>query len=82
VFLRVGKTRTLTLFLSGCTVHFVEVEVDAGAIVCQQAVPVLPNDDEHSLQERIKVSGVGAGRQASCADIARRRLSMRPTPER
>ncbi|EDQ90040.1 uncharacterized protein MONBRDRAFT_21490 [Monosiga brevicollis MX1] len=42
--------------ISGCTVHFVEAEVDAGAIVCQRAVPVFPSDDEDTLQDRIKTA--------------------------
>ena len=39
---------------SGCTVHVAIPEVDAGPILAQQAVPVLPDDDEASLHERIK----------------------------
>jgi len=39
--------------ISGCTVHFVEEEVDAGPIVLQEAVPVLQEDDVTSLQQRI-----------------------------
>lgn len=39
--------------VSGCTVHFVDEELDHGAIIVQKAVPVLPHDDEHSLAERI-----------------------------
>lgn len=39
--------------ITGCTVHYVTSEVDAGAIIAQAAVPVLPNDDVHSLSERI-----------------------------
>jgi len=40
--------------VSGCTVHFVEEEVDAGAIICQDTVPVEVNDTESTLQERVK----------------------------
>ena len=39
--------------VSGCTVHFVDEELDHGAIIVQKAVPVLDGDDEHSLAERI-----------------------------
>ncbi|MBO6781976.1 MAG: phosphoribosylglycinamide formyltransferase [Alphaproteobacteria bacterium] len=39
--------------LSGCTVHIVRPEMDAGPILVQAAVPVLPDDDEHSLSARI-----------------------------
>jgi phosphoribosylglycinamide formyltransferase 1 len=39
--------------VSGCTVHFVDEELDHGAIIVQKAVAVLPNDDEHSLAARI-----------------------------
>jgi phosphoribosylglycinamide formyltransferase 1 len=39
--------------ISGCTVHFVDEELDHGAIIVQKAVPVLKNDDEHTLAERI-----------------------------
>ncbi|XP_029161441.1 trifunctional purine biosynthetic protein adenosine-3 [Nylanderia fulva] len=42
--------------ISGCTVHFVEVEIDSGAIIEQEAVPVLPDDTEHTLQERVKTA--------------------------
>jgi len=37
----------------GATVHFVTAELDHGPIVEQAAVPVLPNDDEHSLADRV-----------------------------
>jgi phosphoribosylglycinamide formyltransferase 1 len=39
--------------VSGCTVHFVDEELDHGAIVVQKAVPVLDGDDEHTLAVRI-----------------------------
>ncbi len=39
--------------LAGCTVHFVDEELDHGAIIVQKTVPVLDSDDEHSLAARI-----------------------------
>lgn len=39
--------------VSGCTVHFVDEELDHGAIIVQKTVPVLDNDDEHTLAARI-----------------------------
>lgn len=39
--------------VSGCTVHFVEVGVDTGPIVLQEAVPVLDEDSPESLAARI-----------------------------
>lgn len=39
--------------ISGCTVHFVNDEVDGGAIILQKAVEVLFEDDASSLQKRI-----------------------------
>lgn len=41
--------------VTGCTVHLVDHGVDTGPILAQQAVEVLPDDDEASLHERIKV---------------------------
>ncbi|MGB7438134.1 MAG: phosphoribosylglycinamide formyltransferase [Candidatus Acidiferrum sp.] len=38
---------------AGCTVHFVDENLDAGPIIVQAVVPVLDNDDEHSLSQRI-----------------------------
>jgi phosphoribosylglycinamide formyltransferase-1 len=39
--------------VSGCTVHFVDEELDHGAILVQNTVPVLDSDDEHTLAARI-----------------------------
>jgi phosphoribosylglycinamide formyltransferase-1 len=39
--------------VSGCTVHFVDEELDHGVIVLQKIVPVLPEDDEQTLAARI-----------------------------
>jgi phosphoribosylglycinamide formyltransferase 1 len=39
--------------ISGCTVHFVDEELDHGPIIVQKTVPVLDTDDEHSLAVRI-----------------------------
>ena len=39
--------------VSGCTVHFVDEELDHGAIILQKTVAVLDGDDEHTLAARI-----------------------------
>jgi phosphoribosylglycinamide formyltransferase-1 len=39
--------------VAGCTVHFVDEMMDSGPIILQKCVPVLPDDDENSLSERI-----------------------------
>ena len=41
--------------VSGCTVHLVTEEVDAGPILLQAAVPVLPGDTVETLHARIQV---------------------------
>jgi phosphoribosylglycinamide formyltransferase-1 len=38
---------------SGCTVHFVDEGMDTGPIIIQAVVPVLDNDTEDTLSERI-----------------------------
>jgi phosphoribosylglycinamide formyltransferase-1 len=38
---------------AGCTVHFVDENLDAGPIILQAVVPVHDDDDEHSLSARI-----------------------------
>lgn len=39
--------------VSGCTVHFVDENLDHGAIILQRVVPVLDTDDEQLLAARI-----------------------------
>lgn len=39
--------------ISGATVHFVEADVDGGAIIMQRSVEVLPDDTPQRLQTRI-----------------------------
>jgi phosphoribosylglycinamide formyltransferase-1 len=39
--------------VTGCTVHFVDDELDHGAIVLQRSIPVLDDDDANSLAARI-----------------------------
>ena len=40
--------------ITGCTVHIATIDVDAGPILAQEAVPVLPDDTKETLHERIK----------------------------
>ncbi len=39
--------------VSGCTVHFVDAGTDTGPIIAQAVVPVLSDDDDESLRQRI-----------------------------
>ncbi len=41
--------------ITGLTVHFVDSGVDTGPILAQAAVPVLDDDTEETLHERIKI---------------------------
>lgn len=42
--------------ITGCTVHFVDDDVDSGPIILQQPVPVFANDTPESLHQRIQVA--------------------------
>jgi phosphoribosylaminoimidazolecarboxamide formyltransferase/IMP cyclohydrolase len=74
--LRAGVTVT------GCTVHVVTADLDAGPIVAQEPVPVLAGDDERALHERIKA----VEHRLLPAAVARRLADVRgadpPTPRR
>jgi len=39
--------------VSGCTVHFVDENLDHGPVILQKTVPVREDDDEHTLAARI-----------------------------
>jgi phosphoribosylglycinamide formyltransferase-1 len=41
--------------LTGCTLHLVDAGVDTGPVLAQRAVPVLLDDTEETLHERIKI---------------------------
>jgi phosphoribosylglycinamide formyltransferase-1 len=42
--------------VTGCTVHFVDEQIDHGAIIAQRQVPILPDDTPESLHARIQVA--------------------------
>lgn len=50
----VGQALRAGVTLAGCSVHLVSEAVDAGEILMQAAVPVLPGDDHTSLSARIQ----------------------------
>ena len=51
----VGQALAAGVTLTGCTAHLVEEVVDAGPILVQAAVPVLPGDDHGLISARIQV---------------------------
>ena len=42
--------------LTGCTIFLVDAGLDSGPVIAQAAVPVLADDDEATLHERVKVA--------------------------
>jgi phosphoribosylglycinamide formyltransferase-1 len=42
--------------VTGCTVHYVDEEIDHGAIIAQREVPILPNDSAATLHARIQIA--------------------------
>ena len=75
---------------TGCTVHLATLEMDAGPILAQEVVPVVPGDTEATLHERIKIVertlypatvGWALGELEAGRDIAPPRDGMAPTGE-
>lgn len=52
--------------VAGCTVHFVDEHLDNGVIVLQRAIPILDEDDAHSLAFKILVEEHIAFTEAIC----------------
>lgn len=42
--------------LTGCTVHYVDEQIDHGDIIRQRQVPILPNDTAEMLHARVQVA--------------------------
>ena len=42
--------------VTGCTVHYVDADVDTGEIIAQREVPILPNDTPETLHARIQIA--------------------------
>ena len=66
---------------TGCTVHLATLEMDAGPILAQEVVPVLPGDTEETLHERIKVverDAVPCDRGLGAERVARRDREIEP----
>jgi len=48
-----GQAHRYGVTLTGCSVHIVIPELDSGPIIAQAVIPVLPNDTEGTLAQRI-----------------------------
>jgi phosphoribosylglycinamide formyltransferase 1 len=48
--LAAGETET------GCTVHYVDEEIDHGDIIAQRRVPIVPNDTAETLHARVQIA--------------------------
>ena len=60
--------------VTGATVHLVDAGVDTGPVLAQREVPVLPDDDEDRLHERIKT----VERELLVATVARLATRLGP----
>lgn len=50
----VGEALKAGVKVSGCTVHYVTLELDSGEVLEQASVPILAGDTWHSLHQRIQ----------------------------
>jgi len=50
----VGRALEAGVERTGVTVHFMDEEVDAGPVISQEVVPILPGDTEETLLERLR----------------------------
>jgi phosphoribosylglycinamide formyltransferase-1 len=66
--------------VTGCTVHVATLAVDDGPILAQEAVAVLPGDDEPTLHERIKEVERRLYVQTIAEVVARPQLLSPPVP--
>jgi phosphoribosylglycinamide formyltransferase 1 len=73
--------------ITGCTVHFVDEELDHGPIIVQKTVPVLDTDDERTLAARILEQEHAAYSEAinillgeKFGLVGRRLIGHRPAP--
>jgi len=62
---------------TGCTVHFVDENLDGGPIIAQRAVPVCDNDTVESLSARILVEEHSLYPEAVAMALSRRQTSRR-----
>ena len=42
--------------VTGCTVHYLDEQIDHGEIIAQREVPILPNDTPETLHARIQIA--------------------------
>ena len=42
--------------ITGCTVHYVDEQIDHGRVIGQREVPILPNDTPETLHARIQIA--------------------------
>lgn len=66
----------------GCTVHFVDADVDTGAIIMQESVPVLAGDTVSVLQDRVKNQAEHKVFPLALDAVASGRVSLHPVTKK